>query len=266
MSAASGVQDMHTARLQPAGTVSSYATYRDGRLELVAAPEIRPGPIQTLVHDQLRALILSAGFPCVGAKSALHRGSYRMAMYGELGSPEASDGLVRDLHIFVEEQATIESEFTSFITCFAGPAISGEETFETLLWQQLQELHERDREHCSWDPSVSSDPADPQFSFSIAGCAFFVVGLHPAASRFARRFAWPTLVFNRHDQFDRLRAEGRFAPLQAAIRVRDAALQGYPNPMIQDFGRCSEVRQYSGRHVGDSWSCPFHAHPQSEDA
>ena len=34
------------------------------------------------------------------------------------------------------------------------------------------------------------------------GEAFFVVGQHPGASRTARRYTRPTLIFNLHDQFE----------------------------------------------------------------
>jgi FPC/CPF motif-containing protein YcgG len=86
-----------------------------------------------------------------------------------------------------------------------------------------------------------------------------VVGLHPASSRFARRFAWPTLVFNAHHQFDRLRAEGRYDRMQEVIRSRELALQGDLNPNLGDFGSLSEARQYSGRPAEAGWRCPFHA-------
>ena len=100
-----------------------------------------------------------------------------------------------------------------------------------------------------WDSTVSSDPFDPHFSFSFGGQALYVVGLHERSSRHARRFAWPTLVFNPHAQFDRLRHDGHWQRMQEAIRRRDVALQGEINPMLSDFGEQSEARQYSGRRV-----------------
>ena len=104
---------------------------------------------------------------------------------------------------------------------------------------------------------VSPDPEDPHFSLSFGGEAFFVVGLHPNASRAARRFPRPTLVFNLHDQFERLRAEGRYERMREKILERDVALTGSVNPMLARHGEASEARQYSGRAVGDDWQCPF---------
>ncbi len=134
-----------------------------------------------------------------------------------------------------------------------------------MLWQQLQQLHDEDRHYHTWDPSVSGDPHAADFSFSFAGRAFFVVGLHPGSSRWARRFAWPVLVFNAHEQFEQLRAQGRFEKLQALIREREWALQGSLNPNLQDFGHGSEARQYAGRAVGGDWRCPFHTGQMDED-
>jgi hypothetical protein len=138
-----------------------------------------------------------------------------------------------------------------------GAAPEDETEFEALLWQQLQALHDADATR-GWAPSVSDRPEDPRFAFSFAGMAFFVVGLHPASSRLARRFGWPVLVFNPRAQFDRLREDGRYGGLRDRIRTREMALQGDLNPNLAEFGEASEARQYSGRAVESEWRCPFH--------
>ena len=106
---------------------------------------------------------------------------------------------------------------------------------------------------------MSDDAAQPHFAFSHAGTAFFIVGLHPGASRIARRAPLPMLVFNLHEQFERLRADGGFDRMRTAIRTRDTRLQGGVNPMAQDHGDDSEARQYSGRAVEPTWEPPFQA-------
>ncbi|WP_353506577.1 MULTISPECIES: YqcI/YcgG family protein [unclassified Variovorax] len=56
-------------------------------------------------------------------------------------------------------------------------------------------MHEIDRDRGNvWDARVSSDPAREEFSFGVGGRAFFVVGLHPNASRLARRAPISCLV------------------------------------------------------------------------
>jgi len=118
-------------------------------------------------------------------------------------------------------------------------------------------MHDRDRRDYAWDVSVSADPAHNDFSLSIAGRAFFVVGLHSAASRLARRAPMPCLVFNFHEQFEALKDSGKFSSMQTAIRARDTVQQGFVNPVLARYGEASEARQYSGRAVNDDWVCPF---------
>ena len=236
---------------------SSAAVPRGKSLARVS-PGASVRPLQQLVHDSFRALVLNPAFSCVGARSAIRRGNYRLGLYAEMGSPDATAGLARDLFDFVEEQADLGGEFSTFVASFESPTGIGEDGFEGVLWAQLQRLHEEDWCHHGYDPAVSPDPEDVEFAFSFAGRAFFVVGLHAASSRFARRFAWPTLVFNAHSQFDRLREEGRYVRFQEAIRRRERDLQSTLNPNLAEFGTISEARQYSGRRAEPGWRCPFH--------
>ena len=144
---------------------SSRAVFRGKKL--VRTPLGEPAtPLQEFVHDSFRALVLNPAFSCVGAKSAVQRGSYNFGLYAEMDSLGSTAGLTRDLFDFVEEQEDWDGEFSTFIACFEGPVGLDEEEFEWLLWAQLQRLHEEDRHHHSWDASVSPDPGDPQFAFS----------------------------------------------------------------------------------------------------
>lgn len=151
----------------------------------------------------------------------------------------------------------MDDGFASFIAVFRGPQVCDEKHFERMLWSQLRRLHEVDDE--PWSERVSWDPDDAHFAFSVAGSAYFVVGMHPLASRDARRAATPTLVFNPHEQFETLRATGQFLRMRDLIRDRDQQLQGTVNPMVADHGATSEARQFSGRQVGPGWRAPFDA-------
>ena len=235
----------------------TYATVRGGVLVLPLLGDEPAPPLAQFVHAQLRALVLNPAFPCLGAPAAFNQQAYRFGMYAGLGSDEATGALRHDLHAFIAEQPAMGSAFTTFVASFDGPLPRDERDFERLFWQQASRLAASD--DVAWDTAVSSDPDDPRFAFSFGGRAFFLLGLHPGSSRWARRFAWPTIVFNAHQQFERLRATGRYGPLQAAIRDRDTALQGSPNPTLAAFGTASEARQYAGRAVEPDWRCPFSA-------
>jgi uncharacterized protein len=207
-------------------------------------------------HAAFRELVLRPGFSCIGAKAAFHDDAYGFAVYQDFGSDESAAGLCRDLCDFAHSDVVENNAYATLVSVFREPRDIDEMTFEQLLWQQLHRLHVADSVHFAWDPSVSANPEDPQFSFSFAGRAFYVIGMHPNSSRIARRFTWPALVFNPHEQFERLRTDGKWRKMQTAIRAREQVLQGSINPMLSDFGSESEARQYSGRAVPDDWTPP----------
>ncbi|MBC8140742.1 MAG: YqcI/YcgG family protein [Armatimonadetes bacterium] len=247
---------------------ASFYAYRDGKLMTPLDPEAKPEPVAEFVHDSFRALVLNPRFSCVAAKSAFNKDNYRFSTYhNTLASPEATLQLARDLYLFVNEQKRLQDDgFYTFVATFTEPSGLSEEAFEKLLWAQLQALHDADADVSAWDATVSPDPKSPHFEWSFGGTAFFVVGLHPASSRFTRRFAFPTLVFNAHVQFENLREAGKYGRMQDVIRSRDTNLQGNINPNLADFGASSDARQYSGRKVEGDWACPFHAHHASKAA
>lgn len=234
---------------------SCYGAYRDERL--VLARDGSPVPnLATRVHDAFRALVLDPEFPCIGARSAISQASYRFGMYPEIDTAATTAGLAYDLFDFVREQEDLAGEFSTFIACFDAPKVRDGVEFESLLWGQLKRLHDVDAPVHGWDPSVSQDVDDPRFSFSFGGRAFFIVGLSPAGTRWARTFPWPAMAFNAHFQFERLRATGQFGKVQRVIRDRDRALEGDINPNLADFGEHTEARQYSGREVPADWRPP----------
>ena len=222
-------------------------------------------PLFPWVHDAQSALesllqqhVAARDFPCVGAKAALARGTLMVLACTRIDSAwddlRIHDALMR----FAADYRAQPGLFRSFAVVFDGPDALDESAFEAALWQRLQSLSDKDVwRGQSYDARVSADPDDPHFSLSFGGEAFFVVGLHPAASRPARRFARPTLVFNLHDQFETLRADGRYETMREAIMVRDEAIAGSRNPMLARHGEMSEARQYSGRAVDPQWRCPF---------
>lgn len=219
--------------------------------------ESQANPPAREIEEALRGWILDSAFPCVAAKAAVHGEVCRVSVFDELAGAAETERLSADLLAFIEESHGAESDYRTFAAVFRRPHDLSERAFEALLWRQLAQLNTHDAEQFEWDPAVSADPDDPHFGFSFGKRAFYIVGLHARSSRDARRFAWPTLVFNFHEQFQRLRAKGKWERIQQTIRERDVRLQGSVNPMINDFGVSSEARQYSGRAVEEEWHAPF---------
>ncbi|MBA2772165.1 MAG: YqcI/YcgG family protein [Sphingomonas sp.] len=212
-------------------------------------------------HPLVRRLshfIDSANFPCVGAKAALNREGMRFVVARDFRSAWDDLRILPALLDLSKHYRATPSLFQSLVVVFEFGAPANEDEFERVLWQRLRSLTDKDE----WlgqspDDRVAHDPDDPHFAMSFGGEAFFVVGLHPKASRPARRFDFPAMVFNLHDQFEQLRDAGRYDKLRATITSRDVRLAGSVNPMLSSHGVLSAARQYSGRAVEDGWRCPF---------
>jgi FPC/CPF motif-containing protein YcgG len=101
-------------------------------------------------------------------------------------------------------------------------------------------------------------PGRRRFLVQLPRPGIFRRGPARRIASWTRRLAFPTLVFNAHEQFEDLRRSGRFPAVQQTIRKRDTKLQGSPNPALAEYGRESEARQYAGRLVSQDWQCPFH--------
>ncbi len=194
--------------------------------------------------------------PCVMAKSIIVNDNLTLHTYSRMTSQMDQRILMDDLREYVKGFKPESRNFRSFVAVFTQEEGMDEATFESKLWALLISLNEID--DCAWDPSVSSDPENKFFSFSLFGKAFYIVGLHPYSSRIARRSPQVSIVFNLHAQFEKLRKMGVYQQVRDRIRANDEEIQGFANPMLDDFGEDSEARQYSGRQVGPEWKCPFH--------
>jgi FPC/CPF motif-containing protein YcgG len=231
------------------------------RLALAKDPSTAPAT-ENLADEMLaktfRDFIEDQGFPCVGAKAALSRRQMEIVIARDLTSTWDDLRVYPLLRAFAQRYRADPVPFQSFAVLFNGPTTLTEQEFEFHLWARLQSLSRKDQ----WlghspDARVSDDPSDPHFSLSFGDEAFFVVGLHPKASRPARRFIAPALVFNLHAQFETLRQSGLYEKLRETILKRDEAIAGSTNPMLTRFGEASEAKQYSGRSVPNDWVCPF---------
>jgi FPC/CPF motif-containing protein YcgG len=213
-------------------------------------------PVFTVIEDT----VLLPEYPCLRVRSVARRGRATVGVFDELGSVASARELAAQLTEFARD-VDLEAGFASFVAAFRGPVIRNERHFERLLWRELQLVHDGD-DH-PWNRGISLDPSSDRFGFSVGGRAFFVIGMHDQASRFARRTPFPVMVFNLHEQFEVLRRSGRFGPMRDVIRRRDCRLQGDLNPMVDDHGRSSEARQYSAREVGDGWIPDFRPRPDA---
>ncbi|WP_241480022.1 guanitoxin biosynthesis heme-dependent pre-guanitoxin N-hydroxylase GntA [Kordia jejudonensis] len=189
------------------------------------------------------------------AKTLFKLNNYHLKVYRDINDDASIQNLLKHLEEYLKQYDFDSNEFQTFIAVFPNNHYKNEFDFETSLWQLLQKLHEFD--DCTWDASVSDNPKNENFSFSIKGNAYYIIGLHPRSSRIARRSPYTSVVFNLHWQFEKLREMGIYKNVKNRIRKNDKNLQGSINPVLKDFGDESEAKQYSGRNTEKNWKCPF---------
>lgn len=227
----------------------------------------KPFTDQHPLIDQLHAFIGKPDFPCVGAKSAMGRDQIKVVVARSIASSWNDLAIHAALLQFTADYRRNRELFQSLAIIFEGPRMLDEAAFEANMWNRIQSLSDKDVWlGQSYDETVSPDPDSAHFSLSFGGEAYFVVGLHPRASRRARRFAAPTMIFNLHTQFEQLRDAGRYEKLRSSILDRDVVYSGSLNPMLARHGEQSEARQYSGRSVDAGWGCPFAYRGSANDA
>ncbi|MBW2961696.1 YqcI/YcgG family protein [Mesonia aestuariivivens] len=72
-----------------------------------------------------------------------------------------------------------------------------------------------------WDQTINASPNHKNFSYSLFGKSFYIVGMHPKSSRIARKSPYIALVFNLNWQCEKLREMGKYDFIRTKIRERD---------------------------------------------
>lgn len=219
-------------------------------------------PTVATVRHSIERILKARDYPCVAAIRSLANDECRIGVYENFGSGRSSAALASNLYLFLEEQRQTQSPFLSYWATFPDPIKGGhldmdETEFENKLWHELSCLAAVAGFESKWDPRFSSDPESQGFCFSFAGSAFFVVGVHPRASRKSRQFPYPALVFNVYTQFETLMKNGQYDPMVRTIRRREKAYEGSVNPMVIEYGEKWESIQFSGARNPSDWRCPF---------
>ncbi|MDB5201433.1 MAG: hypothetical protein JWQ27_842 [Ferruginibacter sp.] len=212
------------------------------------------------IINEYKAFIGAAAFPCIAAKAALSRQQVNCFVTGSMYCPHFDKAILDFLYQFTDQLRASEDMYHSAAIIFTDLFPEDEAAFDQLLWQRLQSLSDLDAKNYGYDKRVSADPTAADFSFSLKGEAYYIIGLHPNSSRRARSFKYPVLVFNSHAQFEALRETTKYDQMKKVVRKRDTLYSGSVNPMLEDFGTGSEVFQYSGREYPAGWECPLKIH------
>jgi len=191
--------------------------------------------------------IHNKAFPCIMAKAVSKNGNLVINEEDEITSVKSIESIQNKLYQFVDSYRHSRDKLHSFVLVLNNKSYHSFDHFEKAFWFFLHSLKKLDGLHYIHDTRVSSYPDDDNFSFSIKSEAFFILALHPQSPRKSRRFSKPVIVFNPHQQFEKLRERKIFKKIQSIIRDRDKKLQGSINPMLSDFGERTEVFQYLGK-------------------
>jgi uncharacterized protein len=211
--------------------------------------------------EEYRRFLRSHGYPCVGAKAALSRDQVSCMVADDMRTPQDDEKILSFIYEFVDTYRGSSQSFHSAAVIFSEPQSTTALEFETMFWARLNSLSTLDRKKYEHDSRVDSDPSSSSFSYSLKEEAFFVIGLHPSSGRKARRFIYPAIAFNPHEEFQRLKRTGRYESMKKVVRRRDELHSGSVNPMLKDFGEAPEVFQYSGKQYDSTWKCPLHHKP-----
>lgn len=211
--------------------------------------------MENLIEQSFVKKVLSKDFSCIGAKASITNQTYTFCLLGQMASEQSTHDLYENLKLFTKNRKSIDTRFASFIACFSNEDSMTPIQFEHLLWKQLHMLHQYDE--FAWDRHVSHDIANKAFSFSIAGEAYFVIGMCPNHPRKCREFLYPILVFNSHHQFQYLKEINLFEKIKKVVRMRELKYNGSINPNLVDFGEQSEALQYSGLNSSRLLQFPF---------
>ena len=206
-------------------------------------------------YQAIGSLLSDRNYPCIAAIRSFAHGDFVVGSYPGFGSGRSSQDIAQDLKYFLKKQASSQSSYFTYFAQFKGGDDLTESEFENALWHELSCI--ASLSGASWDPTFSDNPEDKNFCFSFEGKAFFVVGLHPNASRKARKFRQPLLIFNLYDQFKQLMIEGKYDAMVKVNREKDRKFQGSVNPMAEKYAESWESIQFSGSENPSNWKCPF---------
>jgi FPC/CPF motif-containing protein YcgG len=212
---------------------------------------------ENAIRQELINFVMEPSFPCFMAKSVSRIGLMRLHITPSINNLDDISNTKETMYGFIDEYRKRPNRLSSFALVIKDEIYSDFDYFEKAFWFFLQKLHVEDKKLFPHDQKVSSKVDDNDFSYSIKSEAFFILALHPKSPRLARRFKYPTIIFNPHAQFETLKIKGLFNKIRDAIRLKDKLLQGHINPMLNDFGEKTEVFQYLGKSYRESDTVPL---------
>jgi FPC/CPF motif-containing protein YcgG len=164
-----------------------------GKLVRLRPRADQPDALGVLLHGQIQGILAAGACACLPSPDAVPAGAYRLGIYPTLTSAAAVAECAADLRVLAAYPAAGERSRTLLAAVFDGPVGVGERVFDGALDRWLCRL--RDTAAARVEP-VPDGPGGHCRVVSVAGHVFRVTALHAAASDWAHRFGWPTLIFD----------------------------------------------------------------------
>ena len=176
-------------------------------------------------------LLSDPNYPCIPAIKAFKNNQLLIRETNDLMS--GSVDITEYLCELKDRYRSGKEQYLSLWLMFDDTPMS-EETFENCLFKVLK-------------------PFNINGEFIFNGSRLFVVGMHPNASRLARRFRYNSIVINLFEQFETLKD---YPKLVETIRERDIKYSGSVNAMCLEHGDGFEEIQFSGKMNPKDWKIP----------
>lgn len=151
-----------------------------------------------MMHKAIQGYFTIDNHAYVGAPPVTDQ-SYYMDIYPEMGTLASSIAMFNCLYKFLQKDIFENKNPQAYFAVFDETEIQNEEHFNTLVWNQLHQMHQNLKKIESDEEDLSYDPNEPDYVLSIGDKTVNITGLHPQSSRRSHRFPWAVLVFSVSD-------------------------------------------------------------------
>jgi uncharacterized protein len=213
-------------------------------------------PIERHLHSMLRGMCYHDSYPCHGTIPVFRYGNERVAVFDSMDRCNIEEVCYVLCKFYMEYLAGEPGNELTFFLMFSELKNWKRKKFRREFWILLKKIAKMQAEYFGYAEGYSPVLNDSNFSFSFAGVSTFIAAFFNDSPRVSRRFGYTTLVFNIREQFNKLKAEGKFEAFKSAVKKREEKVQNNFNTNLSDFGSESEWRQYDS--IDTQSACPFH--------
>ena len=150
-----------------------------------AMNDVMKEQVAATILEEFEDFVLDGAYPCIAARAAVSRGHVPCLVANNIAEADDDARILVFIYDFIMQFRKAKTTLHSAAVIFTGPVNISEEDFDTFFWHRLQSLSRLDAGRFPYDARVSSDPASPDFSFSLGEEAFFIFDVeHRSAAKY----------------------------------------------------------------------------------